>query len=177
MNAHEPQIFVSGTWRDSKAEKYSSAGERVGELIAEAGYSLACGPGTGIARYAVRGFRSVPGRTGKVRYFLPAREHMDLVGETIESGADEVVETSFDYPTRNVFQISRSAGLIVLTGSGGALEEILPALIDYKIPVGAYPGSGQAIDALEKLLEVFPEWRPSVLLSPDPVELVRFVLR
>jgi uncharacterized protein (TIGR00725 family) len=172
----DAQIFVSGTWRSDKAAKYVDAARRVGQLIAEAGYSLGCGPGTGIARHAIDGFRSVPHRTGKVRYYLPAEAHMQAVGEEVEPGADEIIQTDLDYPMRNVQQISKSAGLIVITGGDGALEEILPALADYDLPVSALRGSGQAALALETLVQIFPEWEPNVLIADEPDELVGFVL-
>ena len=172
----DPQIFVSGTWRSDKADKYAYAARRVGQLIAEAGYSLGCGPGTGIARHAIDGFRAVPNRTGKVRYYLPAESHMQAVGEKVEPGADEIIQTDLDYPMRNVHQISKSNGLIVITGGDGALEEVLPALADYDLPVSALRGSGQATVALETLVEIFPEWAPSVLITDQPDDLVSFVL-
>ena len=172
----DSQIFVSGTWRSDKADKYADAARRVGQLIAEAGYSLGCGPGTGIARHAIDGFRSVPHRTGKVRYYLPAETHMRAVGEEVEPGADEIIQTDFDYPMRNVHQISKSVGLIVISGGDGALEEVLPALADYDLPVSALRGSGQAALALEALVQVFPEWAASILIAAEPDNLVSFVL-
>lgn len=176
MTSHDHQVFVSGTWREDRAAEYAEAAAIVGAMIADAGYSLACGPGTGIARHAVDGFRSVRTRRGKVRYHLPARAHMQAVGESIEDGYDEIVDTDFDYPMRNVFQVSRSSGLIAITGGDGTLEEILPALIDYELPVAVLKGSGQAAAALEVLLGIFPEWQPNVLIGDDPAELARFVL-
>jgi uncharacterized protein (TIGR00725 family) len=172
----DSQIFVSGTWRSDKAAKYADAARRVGQLIAEAGYSLGCGPGTGIARHAIDGFRSVRHRTGKVRYYLPAEDHMRAVGEEVEPGSDEIIQTDLDYPMRNVHQISKSAGLIVITGGDGALEEILPAVADYDLPVSALRGSGQAALALETLVQIFPEWAPNVLIADDAESLVRFAV-
>lgn len=172
----DAQIFVSGTWRSDKAANYADAARRVGLLIAEAGYSLGCGPGTGIARHAIDGFRSVPDRTGKVRYFLPAEHYMQAVGEEVQPGADEIIQTDLDYPMRNVRQISKSIGLVIITGGDGALEEILPALADYDLPVSALRGSGQAAIALEALVQIFPEWAPNVLVGDQPEDLVTFVL-
>ena len=173
---NDSQIFVSGTWRSDKAARYADVAARVGQLIAEAGYSLACGPGTGISRHAVDGFRSVTAPAGKVRYYLPAQTHMQAVGEEVQPGADEIIQTEFDYPMRNVYQISKSAGLIAITGGDGTLEEILPALIDYGLPVSVYQGSGQAAVALEALIKIFPEWSANVLITEKPDDLVSFVL-
>lgn len=170
------QVFVSGTWRADKAAGYGDQATTVGAMFAAAGWSLACGPGTGISRHVVDGFRSVTSRVGVVRYYLPAEEHMTAVGEVVEPGADEIIRTGFDYPVRNVFQVSQSHGLVAVTGGDGTLEEILPALIDYGLPVAVLKGSGPAAAALEVLLDVFPEWRPNVLIGDDPAHLVRFVL-
>jgi predicted Rossmann-fold nucleotide-binding protein len=177
MLTNDSQIFVSGTWRTEKAAGYSREAVRAGQLIAEAGYSLGCGPGTGIARHAIDGFRSVASPAGKIRYYLPSAGHMKAAGEVVQPGADEIIETDLDYPMRNVYQVSKSIGLIAITGGDGTLEEILPALIDYGLPVGAYYGSGQAVAALEMLVSIFPEWSTNVLIAADVDDLVRFVIR
>jgi|GEM_PF-3217160 len=170
------QIFFSGTWQEGKATAYGSVAFRIGEMIAESGFSLSCGPGTGIARHALDGFRSVDDRVGVVRFYLPAVRHMLAVGEEVQEGWDEIVRTDFDYPMRNVFQVSKAVGLVVVTGGDGTLEEILPALVDYGIPVGVLRGSGQAAVALETLLDVFPVWQENTLVTEDPEELAKFVL-
>lgn len=169
------QIFVAGTWNSEKAAKYAQVAARIGELIALEGYSLACGPGTGISRHVIDGFRSVTSRTGVVRYYLPAETYMAAVGEEVQPGYDEIVQTDLDYPMRNVYQIGKSSGLIVVTGGDGTLEEILPALIDYNLPVSVLKGSGQAAVAIEALLDVFPVWQASVLVGDSPDDLTRFV--
>lgn len=169
------QIFVSGTWRSDKAAEFAQHATCVGELIAKAGHSLACGPGTGIARHVIDGFRSVVPRSGVVRYYLPAEAHMVAVGEEIQPGYDEIIQTDLDYPMRNVYQVSQSNGLIAVTGGDGTIEEILPALIDYNIPVAVLKGSGQAAAALEALLDVFPLWQANAVLSDDPADLTRFI--
>jgi hypothetical protein len=72
---------------------------------------------------------------------------MRAVGEEVEPGYDEIIQTDLDYPMRNVYQVSRSNGLIAITGGDGTLEELLPALIDYDLPVSILKGSGQAASA------------------------------
>jgi predicted Rossmann-fold nucleotide-binding protein len=170
------QIFVAGTWRPDRAAPYATAAALVGQRIAEAGYDLACGPGTGISEHAIRGFRTVADRTGEIRFYLPRAELMAAVGEEVGFGADQIIETPYDYPMRNVHQVAQSCALIAITGGDGTLEEILPALIDYGLPVAVLAGSGPAVDALEALLPIFPDWRASVLVDEDPEMLVKFVL-
>jgi predicted Rossmann-fold nucleotide-binding protein len=171
----DQQVFVAGTWREVSAE-HAAAARTAGVMIAAAGYSLACGPGTGIARHAIDGFRSVPDRPGRVRYYLPAQADMEAAGEQIMPGHDELIQTDLDYPMRNVWHVKQSSGLIAITGGDGTLEEILPALIDYGLPVGVLRGSGQAADALELLLDVFPAWKAQLLFSADPASIARFVI-
>ena len=165
------QIFVSGTWSADKAHPYSSQAEELGARIAAGGFDLACGPGTGIARHVIDGFRRSPA-TGKVRYYLPAETHMRAVGEEVMPGADEIERTDLDYPMRNLLQVKRSDGLFVLTGGDGALEEVIAAVVDYHVPVAVVEGSGTVAAAVAGLLEVYPQWRPEVALGPDVASLV-----
>lgn len=165
------QIFVSGTWKPEKARPYRDQARQLGEHIAHAGFDLACGPGTGIARYVIEGFRAAE-PVGKVRFYLPTADEMAAAGEAIEARADEVEHTGLDYPMRNVLQIKRSDGLFVLTGGDGALEEILPAVIDYDVPVAIVEGAGTAATAVLALLDIYPDWRRLVRLGPDVPTLI-----
>ncbi len=160
------QIFVSGTWNAEKAEPYRTQGLELGARIGAGGFDLACGPGTGIARHVVDGFRDAPGR-GKVRYYLPSEEAMRAVGEDVMPGADEIEQTGLDYPMRNLLQVKRSDGLFVLTGGDGALEEVIAAVVDYRVPVAIVAGSGSVATAVTALLDIYPSWRQLVDLGPD----------
>jgi len=111
------QIFVSGTWNEKKASPFASQAVLLGKLIADSGYDLACGPGTGIAKYVIEGYRSVTSR-GKVRFYLPSRVEMEKVGEMVGDGADDIIETDMDYPLRNIYQVRASHALFSITGGG-----------------------------------------------------------
>ncbi len=165
------QVFVSGTWSEAKAAPYIEQARELGEAIAGAALDLACGPGTGIARHVIDGYRACSPR-GVVRYYLPLQTVMAAVGETVEDGADEIVQTDFDYPMRNVFQVKQSQGLFVLTGGDGTLEEILPAIIDYALPVAIVDGAGSASLAMRALLELYPEWASFLMFGPDTRSLI-----
>lgn len=169
------RIFVSGTWRAERAEPYREDALQLGAEIAHRGFDLGCGPGTGIARHVIDGYRSVQPR-GSVHYVLPRRDLMEEVGEVPEPGYDELEQTGLDYPMRNVWQISKCQGLIVLTGGDGALEEILPALIDYRIPVGIVNNSGPAAMSVARLTEIFPEWEDLLVFGDTAMGLVDEVL-
>lgn len=164
-------VFVSGTWRESKAQPYARQATQLGTALANHGFDLVCGPGTGITRPLIDGYRSVSQR-GKIRFFLPRADLMAAVGEVVGEGADEIIQTEFDYPVRNVWQVGKCDGLFVLTGGDGTLEEALPALIDYNIPVSVVRGSGPAADALAALEPIFPEWTGLLTFGSDVAELV-----
>lgn len=165
------QIFVSGTWKAEKAREYRDQALELGAGIAAAGFDLACGPGTGIAGDVIDGFRQVPA-AGKVRYYLPTEADMAAAGEEVMPGADEVEQTGLDYPMRNLLQVKCSDGLFVLTGGDGALEEVVAAVVDYRLPVAIVAGSGSVAAAVTALLEVYPGWRDLVELGPDVASLL-----
>jgi predicted Rossmann-fold nucleotide-binding protein len=168
------QIFVSGTWSDAKAVPFADDGRLLGRLIANGGYDLACGPGTGIAKYVVEGYRSIESR-GVVRFYLPLRSEMEKVGEIIGDGADELIETGFDYPMRNIYQIRASDALFILTGGDGTLEEAITALSDYLLPVAAVRGSGTAAQALEALVSIYPAWEKLLRIGESVQELCTYL--
>jgi predicted Rossmann-fold nucleotide-binding protein len=168
------QVFVAGTWSEQKAEPFASKGFLLGRYIASRGYDLACGPGTGMSKYVIEGFRSVCS-LGKVRFYLPTPEEMEKVGETVGAEADEVIKTGLDYPLRNIFQIRASDALCIITGGDGTLEEAIVALADYKIPVAALKGSGTAVTALEALLKIFPSWQEGLIIDEDISKLLDFI--
>jgi len=144
----------------------------LGARVAAGGFDLACGPGTGIARYVIDGFRQAPVGGGKVRYYLPTEADMRAAGEEIMPGADEIEQTGLDYPMRNLLQVKRSDGLFVLTGGDGALEEVIAAVVDYHVPVAIVAGAGSVAAAVTALLEVYPAWRSLVQFGPDVASLV-----
>lgn len=165
------QVFVSGTWKREKAQPYREQAYRLGASIAAGGFDLACGPGTGIARYVIEGFRAAQ-PSGVVRFYLPTADDMAAAGEEVQGTADEIEHTGLDYPMRNVLQVKRSDGLFVLTGGDGALEEILPAVIDYKVPVAIVEGAGTAAAAVAVLLDIYPDWRRRITLGPNVDTLI-----
>ncbi|HTQ67345.1 MAG TPA: hypothetical protein VMI13_01505 [Solirubrobacteraceae bacterium] len=165
------QIFVSGTWKPQLAQAYRAQALELGTRIAAAGFDLSCGPGTGIARHVIDGFRGASG-TGKVRYYLPTEADMRAAGEEVMPGADEIEWTGLDYPMRNLLQVSQADGLFGLTGGDGALEEVIAAVVDYRVPVAIVAGAGSAAAAITALVEIYPEWRSLVEFGPDVASLI-----
>ena len=171
------KIFVAGTWSKKKALKFAEVAYSLGRQIAEKEHDLICGPGTGIAEHVVSGFRSVENRKGKITFYLPNRYEMEKVGEVVGEGADFIIETDYDYPMRNIFQIRKSEAVFILTGGDGTLEEAIVALADYNLPVAAYKNSGVAIDALEMLLPLFPFWTRFLKIGDDVTVLLEHISR
>lgn len=97
---------------------------------------------------------------------------MQAVGEEVLPGADEIEQTGLDYPMRNLLQVKRSDGLFVLTGGDGALEEVVAAVVDYRLPVAVVAGSGSVAEAVAALLEIYPDWRDLVELGLDVSSLI-----
>ena len=169
------RVFVAGTWNSLKARKYAHVANAVGRGLAERGFDLITGPGTGISGEVIAGYRSIQTR-GVVRVYLPSAEYMKLVGEEIVGEFDEVIQTDFDYPMRNVFHIKQSDALVVITGGDGTLEECLPALIDYHLPTIAIRDSGTAARALAWLSEnLFPDWKQNLHLVESADEILRIL--
>lgn len=153
------RVFVAGTWSTAKAKEFAHVATAVGRGLAQHGFDLTTGPGTGISAEVIAGYRSVK-RHGAVRVYLPTTEAMKIAGETVQGGFDEIIQTEFDYPMRNVYHIKHSDALVAITGGDGTLEECLPALIDYSLPTIVLRGSGLAAQALEWLSDnLFPEWK------------------
>jgi hypothetical protein len=73
---------------------------------------------------------------------------------------------------RNLLQVKRSDGLFVLTGGDGALEEVIAAVVDYRVPVAIVSGSGSVAAAVTALLEVYPAWSPLIEFGPDVASLI-----
>ena len=165
------RVFVAGTWSNKKASQFKDIANSLGRHLAERGYDLACGPGTGISQFVIQGYRSIEPR-GKVTFFLPDRREMEKVGEEVGFGADAIVETDLDYPMRNIYQIRASDALFILTGGDGTLEEGVIALADYGIPVAAFRNSGSAVQALELLLPLFPAWEQLLKVGETLSELL-----
>lgn len=166
------RIFISGEWQPEKAEPFKEAAYEIGKLIGEEGYDLTCGPGSGITRYVLEGFKSIPEeRRGQVIFYLPKIKEMRRVGETISSTPDVVVKTGVDYPTRNVIQVRDADALIAITGGAGTTTEIINAAMDYDMPVAILDQSGPMVEAVRAL----PSVCRKVFFGNSAAELVTYI--
>lgn len=147
-----PTVFVSGSWQEEKAIAISPEAYKLGRLLAESGFDLTIGPGTGVARYVIDGYRSVPER-GKVIFYLPKESEMERVGERMEKGADEIIKTELDYPMRNLIQVRESDALVAIGGGAGTVTEIIATALDYRKPTIVLDG-GEASQAIKILSDL-----------------------
>lgn len=171
------RIFVAGTWSEVKAKPFRQDAFDIGFAIGEAGLDLACGPGTGVAAHAIDGYRSAT-ESGTVDFFLPSSAHMIAVGESLGRKPDRIIQTNLDYVMRNVMQVGFSRGVIAVSGGDGTLEELLPALIDYNLPVGVVTGSGAASRAVVSLADAeFPDWHGLLITATSGRQVARKVIQ
>lgn len=147
-----PTIFVCGSWQPEKAIGICAEARKLGQLLAGAGFDLTIGPGTGIARFVIDGYRSMKER-GKVIFYLPKESEMERVGEPMEEGADVVYKTGLDYPLRNIIQVRESNGLVAICGGAGTVTEVVTAAFDYNKPTIVFQ-EGEAYEAVRRLSEL-----------------------
>ncbi len=141
------KIFASGSWHEESTRPYSEQAYLLGRLIAEHNHALVAGPGTGISKYIIAGYRDGGGH--RLTVYLPAKKHMDSVGEKLLTEPDETIQTNLDYPQKNIEQVKASDAVIMITGGAGSLTEIIHAANDYGLPVACLDGSGDAIEAVK----------------------------
>lgn len=170
------QVFVAGEWRAKEAEPFAEVGREVGRLLAEGGFILTCGPGSGLARYLLEGYDSVRSKRPqlpKPRFYLPKLSEMTRVGEKEETyGIDvEIIRTELDYPSRNIRQVSESEAMIAIGGGVGTLQEVTYAAYDFDIPVAMLESAGDVADAIKQLTRI----RDKVFFGNNAQELVDYI--
>lgn len=166
------RIFVSGEWRAEAVKDYAEIARNLGVLLAENSFDITCGPGSGITRFVLEGYYSVAkAKRGQVIFYLPKLAEMKRVGEKMELGADIVVKTGLDYPSRNVCQVKDADALIAITGGAGTTTEIIHAALDFQKPVAILDNSGPMTEAIKCL----PSVKDEVFFGKDEVELVDYI--
>jgi len=118
-------IGVIGGYKCSKKD-YKIA-EELGRLIAEEGWVLICGGGSGVMEAVSKGAKE---KGGLVVGILPS-----LTGEEANSYLDVKIPTGLGY-ARNILIVRASDFLIAVDGKYGTLSEISFALNENKIVFG-----------------------------------------
>lgn len=166
------RIFVSGEWRAEAVKDYAEIARKLGVLLAENSFDITCGPGSGITRFVLEGYYSVAKeKRGQVIFYLPKLAEMKRVGEKMELGADLVVKTGLDYPSRNVAQVRDADALIAITGGAGTTTEIIHAALDFQKPVAILDNSGPMTNAIKAL----PSVRGEVYFGNSAEDLVDYI--
>lgn len=171
------QIFVAGEWRAQEAEPLAEVGREVGRLLAEEGFILTCGPGSGLARYVLEGYNSVRSQMKpelpRPRFYLPKLSDMRRVGEREENyGIEvEIIRTELDYPSRNVRQVKESDAMIAIGGGAGTLQEVIYAAYDFNIPVAVLESTGDVVSAIKQLTKI----RDQVFFGNNAEKLVDYI--
>lgn len=131
--------------------EHAELAEPLGRWIAEQGFDLLTGGGTGTMEAVCRGFRSVPGRKGIAVGVLPAGErpgypnpHLDFV---IRTHLPALGKEGNSERSRNHINILSSDLVVALPGGPGTCSEVELSL-RYGKPVVAYLGNGGSIDGL-----------------------------
>ncbi|MDP2671670.1 MAG: hypothetical protein Q8P13_04415 [bacterium] len=164
------KVLVCGSWENHKANLFAKESRLLGKLLAESGFDVVLGSGTGVARFVLEGFNSVPSH-GKSIFYLPDLIEMKRVGEELAQGADIVVQTGVDYPSRNLIQIKLCDALAVIGGADATVSEIINAILDYKKPVAVLDKSGP-VSAIVRML---PKTGSKVFLAKSVKNMLEFL--
>lgn len=163
------KILICGSWENHKANQFALESRDLGKKLGEAGFDLILGSGTGVARFVLEGFNSSP-KHGKSIFYLPDLKDMKRVGEEMGEGADLVIQTGEDYPSRNLVQIKMSDALAVLGGADATVSEIINAILDYQKPVVLLENS-----EIAKIIKLLPKTGHKVYYARNVKSMVQFL--
>jgi len=152
------KVVVIGSWEKHKAVSCKVEAEEIGKLLAQKGFILISGGGTGVSEIVVKSYRANKGK--KYICYIPSRKQMKKVGEDIGPEPDELVETNLDYPERNIIMVRECDGVIALNGGLGTLTEIIHAVKDYDKKVSVID-----LGEISLWIKAIPELHKNVLLT------------
>ena len=161
------KIVIVGSWREENNYECENEAKEVGRLLALKGAVLVSGGGIGVSRLVVDSYRENGGE--KYICYLPSKEEMKKVGDTIGPKPDEIIETNLDYPGRNLVMLKECDGVIALNGSLGALTELINAIIDYKKRVAVFDSGKLSI-----WINSIHQLKKKLLLTRDMEEVVNY---
>ncbi len=164
------KILICGSWESAKASVLGRESKELGKRLAEAGFDVVLGSGTGVAKYVLEGFNSTLLR-GKSIFYLPDLKEMKRVGEEMGEGADLVIQTAEDYPSRNLTQIKVADALAVVGGADATVSEIINAVMDYHKPVVVLDRTGPVVD----IVRLLPKTGNKVYLAKSIKAMVDFL--
>lgn len=139
------KVFVSGYWDPKRAIHFADEIRQLGRLLGERGHDILLGPGSGVVRYVIEGFREKK-RKGKIIFYLPRKKELIRVGEELHDYGDEIIKTDDSYVQRVVRMCEMTDALTAVTGGAGTLYEMI-GMMFMKKPVTVLQESGGASNA------------------------------
>ncbi|MEA3248535.1 MAG: hypothetical protein U9Q73_02405 [Nanoarchaeota archaeon] len=162
------KILVIGTWQKEKALKFKDEAELVGKILAERGYILISGAGTGVSEIVVNSYRENEG----IEYiaYIPSIKEMEKVGEKIGPEPDTIIKTELEYPERDVKLVKESDAVLAINGGLGTLTEMVHAIKDYGKKVSVID-----VGELSEWVRGISELRDLVMLTSDVGEAIDYL--
>ncbi|MCK4521646.1 MAG: LOG family protein [Nanoarchaeota archaeon] len=161
-------ITISGTSREKEAKSCKRLARELGKLIAERGYILISGGGTGLSKLVVESYHKHGGK--KYIAYLPSIKAMRIVGEKIGPKPDKIIRLNCDYPERNLIMIRNSQALIAMHGGLGTLAELVHAAKDYQIPAVVIH-----FGKLTKYVKAIHEFKGKVFIAKTAKQAIDFI--
>jgi len=115
-----PTITVFGSARFKEDHPYYQKAMEVGARLAKSGFTIMTGGGPGIMEAAVRGAKSVGGKTVGCNIVLPHEQRPNAFLDT--------VVTFYHFFVRKVMLVKYSYAYVILPGGFGTLDEFFEAI-------------------------------------------------
>lgn len=138
-------VMIAGAWDENNIEILDLA-KRIGEKVAEKGWTLVSGGGSGIPFAANEGSEDFNGDSIAFLYRDKATEKKEL-----STNAKYNVYTDMGWDGRSVLAIKSSDSLIVVGGCNGTLNEITLAYLN-NIPIFIIEDSSEMIKRFKEFL-------------------------
>lgn len=138
-------VMIAGAWDENNIETLELA-KKVGEKVAEKGWTLVTGGGSGIPFAANEGSKNFNGNSIAFLYRDKATEKMEL-----STNAKYNIYTDMGWDGRSVLAIKSSDLLIVVGGCNGTLNEITLAYLN-SIPIFIIEDSSEMIKRFKAFL-------------------------
>jgi len=139
------KIFLGGFWDPYRAKRYQEQSIDLGRLLGKSGHDIYVGPGSGIVKFVMSGFKSVS-NPGQVIFYLPSKKDQIKFGEDIGDFADEVLELEGHYTQRILHIAQKTDAFVAIGGAAGTLYEMITMMFLQK-PVAIMTDSGSASNA------------------------------